>query len=117
MAVDLDRVKALIRDVPDFPQEGIVFKDITPLLADPIAFSTVASESIPAPIADPAARLTVITPTSAEKSATSTPAPPVSASMPEPPISVSGPSLPDSESLPSSPLTIIAKAVPGCALN
>jgi adenine phosphoribosyltransferase len=41
MAVDLDRVKALIRDVPDFPQEGIVFKDITPLLADPIAFSTV----------------------------------------------------------------------------
>jgi adenine phosphoribosyltransferase len=41
MALDLDRVKALIRDVPDFPQEGIVFKDITPLLADPIAFSTV----------------------------------------------------------------------------
>jgi adenine phosphoribosyltransferase len=41
MAVELDRVKALIRDVPDFPQEGIVFKDITPLLADPIAFSTV----------------------------------------------------------------------------
>jgi len=39
--VELDRVKALIRDVPDFPQEGIVFKDITPLLADPIAFSTV----------------------------------------------------------------------------
>ncbi len=39
--MDLDRVKALIRDVPDFPQEGIVFKDITPLLADPIAFSTV----------------------------------------------------------------------------
>jgi adenine phosphoribosyltransferase len=34
-------VKALVRDVPDFPQEGIVFKDITPLLADPIAFSTV----------------------------------------------------------------------------
>jgi adenine phosphoribosyltransferase len=41
MTVDLDSVKALIRDVPDFPQEGIVFKDITPLLADPIAFSTV----------------------------------------------------------------------------
>jgi adenine phosphoribosyltransferase len=39
--VELDRVKALIRDVPDFPKEGIVFKDITPLLADPIAFSTV----------------------------------------------------------------------------
>jgi adenine phosphoribosyltransferase len=41
IAVDLERVKALIRDVPDFPKEGIVFKDITPLLADPIAFSTV----------------------------------------------------------------------------
>lgn len=27
-----------IRDIPDFPQEGIVFKDITPLLADPRAF-------------------------------------------------------------------------------
>jgi adenine phosphoribosyltransferase len=39
--MDLERVKALVRDVPDFPQEGIVFKDITPLLADPIAFSTV----------------------------------------------------------------------------
>ncbi|RLB53136.1 MAG: adenine phosphoribosyltransferase [Deltaproteobacteria bacterium] len=27
-----------IRDVPDFPKKGIVFKDITPLLADPTAF-------------------------------------------------------------------------------
>jgi adenine phosphoribosyltransferase len=39
--VDVDRLKALVRDVPDFPQPGIVFKDITPLLADEIAFSTV----------------------------------------------------------------------------
>jgi adenine phosphoribosyltransferase len=39
--VELDRLRALVRDVPDFPQEGIVFKDITPLLADEIAFSTV----------------------------------------------------------------------------
>ena len=39
--MDLERLKALVRDVADFPQEGIVFKDITPLLADPIAFSTV----------------------------------------------------------------------------
>jgi adenine phosphoribosyltransferase len=31
----------LIRDVPDFPKPGIVFKDITPLLADPRAFTTV----------------------------------------------------------------------------
>ncbi len=28
----------LIRDVPDFPQKGILFKDITPLLGDPEAF-------------------------------------------------------------------------------
>jgi adenine phosphoribosyltransferase len=34
VAVDL---RAKIRDVPDFPQEGIVFKDIMPLLADPEA--------------------------------------------------------------------------------
>ena len=29
---------SLIRDIPDFPSPGIVFKDITPLLADPAAF-------------------------------------------------------------------------------
>lgn len=39
--MEIDQLKALIRDVPDFPQEGIVFKDITPLLANEIAFSTV----------------------------------------------------------------------------
>lgn len=27
-----------LRDIPDFPKPGIVFKDITPLLADPKAF-------------------------------------------------------------------------------
>ena len=38
--MELEQIKGLIRDVPDFPQPGIVFKDITPVLADPIAFST-----------------------------------------------------------------------------
>jgi len=32
-------VRDLIRDVPDFPRPGVVFKDITPLLADPRGFS------------------------------------------------------------------------------
>lgn len=31
------RLEALIRDVPDFPQPGILFKDITPILRDPRA--------------------------------------------------------------------------------
>ena len=39
--MQIESIKSLVRDVPDFPQEGIVFKDITPLLADEIAFSTV----------------------------------------------------------------------------
>jgi adenine phosphoribosyltransferase len=30
----MDRLRDLIRDVPDFPKPGILFKDITPLLAD-----------------------------------------------------------------------------------
>ena len=31
----IEDLKAKIRDVPDFPEPGIVFKDIMPLLADP----------------------------------------------------------------------------------
>jgi adenine phosphoribosyltransferase len=30
----LARAKALVRDVPDFPKKGILFRDVTPLLAD-----------------------------------------------------------------------------------
>jgi adenine phosphoribosyltransferase len=37
----IEQVKGLIRDIPDFPQKGVVFKDITPLLADENAFSSV----------------------------------------------------------------------------
>lgn len=33
-------IRSLIRDVQDFPKPGIVFKDITPLLADPNGFKT-----------------------------------------------------------------------------
>lgn len=31
----MDRLKAKIRDIPDFPKPGIIFKDITPLAKDP----------------------------------------------------------------------------------
>ena len=30
----MDSIRARIRDVPDFPKKGIVFKDITPVLTD-----------------------------------------------------------------------------------
>jgi adenine phosphoribosyltransferase len=33
--ISIDDLQAKIRDVPDFPKPGIVFKDIMPLLADP----------------------------------------------------------------------------------
>ena len=39
--MEIAQIKELIRDVPDFPEPGIVFKDITPVLADPMAFSTI----------------------------------------------------------------------------
>ena len=31
----MEHLKALIRDVPDFPMQGILFRDVTPLLRDP----------------------------------------------------------------------------------
>ncbi len=34
-APGVDSLRRLVRDVPDFPSPGILFKDITPLLADP----------------------------------------------------------------------------------
>ena len=37
----MDALKKIIRDVPDFPKEGIVFKDITTLLADAKSFQRV----------------------------------------------------------------------------
>jgi len=35
---ELERLRTAIRDVPDFPKPGILFKDITPVLADPALF-------------------------------------------------------------------------------
>src|SRR5574341_190828 len=36
-----DALRAAIRDVPDFPKKGIVFKDITPVLSDRALFRQV----------------------------------------------------------------------------
>jgi adenine phosphoribosyltransferase len=36
--LSLVQMQSLIRDVPDFPKPGILFKDITPILSDPKAF-------------------------------------------------------------------------------
>lgn len=38
--VDTSALRESIRDIPDFPKQGVIFKDITPLLADPAAFSS-----------------------------------------------------------------------------
>jgi len=34
----VEELRAAVRDVPDFPKRGIVFKDITPVLSDPVLF-------------------------------------------------------------------------------
>src|ERR1700680_22262 len=34
----VDMIRSCIRDVPNFPKPGVLFKDITPLLLDPVLF-------------------------------------------------------------------------------
>ena len=41
MATDIERLEGLVRDVEGFPEDGVTFKDLTPLLNDPAAFRTV----------------------------------------------------------------------------
>ena len=43
--------RAYIRDIPDFPEPGIVFKDITPLLSSPSAFAA-AVDALAEPYVD-----------------------------------------------------------------
>ncbi len=40
MTLSVEQIHKLIRDVPDFPKPGILFKDITPVLAEPKAFQS-----------------------------------------------------------------------------
>lgn len=44
MSAPTAAARSLILDVPDFPKKGIIFKDITPLLADPSAFASTIDE-------------------------------------------------------------------------
>src|SRR6478736_6069141 len=49
--MDVGWLKAHVRDIPDYPRPGVVFKDITPLLAAPDAFAAVV-DAVAAPFAD-----------------------------------------------------------------
>ncbi len=41
MGTSAEHIKQYIRDIPDFPQPGVLYRDITPLIANPIAFKSV----------------------------------------------------------------------------
>ena len=45
------KIKELIREIPNFPKDGVSYKDITPLLKDPAGLST-AIQTMLAPFAD-----------------------------------------------------------------
>ncbi|MFT4083258.1 MAG: adenine phosphoribosyltransferase [Nocardioides sp.] len=53
-----EALSRLVVDVPDFPEPGIVFKDITPLLADPDGLAAVVA-ALAAPARDRDGRVTV----------------------------------------------------------
>ena len=50
--MDADDLRSFIRDIPDFPQAGVTFRDITPLLGDAGAFRA-ATELLVAPFDGP----------------------------------------------------------------
>jgi adenine phosphoribosyltransferase len=49
--MDVGWLKAHVRDIPDYPRPGVVFKDITPVLAAPDAFAAVV-DAVAAPFAE-----------------------------------------------------------------
>ena len=54
--MDADQLWPFIRDIPDFPQPGVVFRDITPLLGHPGAFRA-ATELMAAPFDGPVTKV------------------------------------------------------------
>lgn len=40
----MNQLEALIREIPDFPEQGVGFKDITPVLGDPDAFDELITQ-------------------------------------------------------------------------
>src|SRR5437016_4252161 len=54
----IERLKKLIRDVPDFPKPGILFKDFTPLIRDPAGLA-LAVELMVNPFRDKGVNLVV----------------------------------------------------------
>ncbi|WP_347302401.1 adenine phosphoribosyltransferase [Croceibacterium sp. TMG7-5b_MA50] len=48
-----DRLLALVRNVPDFPEPGILFRDLTPMLADPAGLSLAIEMLAAAALAGP----------------------------------------------------------------
>ena len=56
----MDRVRRAFRDVPDFPKPGILFKDITPVLADPALFRSVIDHFAARHRAQPPAKIAAI---------------------------------------------------------
>jgi adenine phosphoribosyltransferase len=50
LEIDIEAIRAKVRDIPDFPQAGILFRDITPLLGDPTSFRAVV-DAMAAPFA------------------------------------------------------------------
>ena len=42
----IEKIKKLLREIPDFPRKGILFKDITPVLAEPGALAWICDELI-----------------------------------------------------------------------
>jgi adenine phosphoribosyltransferase len=41
---DLTRVRSLVREIPDWPEPGVLFRDLTPVMADAAAFAEVVDE-------------------------------------------------------------------------